>query len=266
MRRLTLALALLALGLLAGCGKKAEQASTTGSDSLLASNPVEQPQGNMTPSTQYQGQNQTPPRSEAPPAAEPKTAPAPKHEPKPVHHTAAAAPAVHENPGVMVPAGTPMDITVNAKMSTETVHAGDPWSGVIKDAVVVGTAAPFPAGSTVSGVVEAAKPAQKGDRAMLLLSVHSITVDGKSHTISATSDSMIAGSTRTRNVSTVAGGAAAGALIGHAVGGGKGALIGGLLGAGATTAGVAASKGYQVTLDEGQTVKFHVNQAVAIKE
>src|SRR5689334_3462014 len=51
MKRLTPVIAILAFALVAGCAKKAEQASTTSSDSLLATNPVEQPQGNIAPST-----------------------------------------------------------------------------------------------------------------------------------------------------------------------------------------------------------------------
>jgi outer membrane lipoprotein SlyB len=126
----------------------------------------------------------------------------------------------------------------------------------VSEPVVIGTAAPIPAGSKVHGTIEASEPAKKGSRAMLLLAVNSIDVMGTSHEIHAVADSMVAGSTRTRNVGAVAGGAAAGALIGHAVGGGKGALIGGLLGGGAAAGGVAASKGYQVVVKEGEELTF----------
>jgi len=253
MKRSILLLAALSFALLSGCGKKADQASRTGSDSLLATSPVEPPQGNLTPATQYQGQT--------PPAA---TSPAPQvSTPKPKPKVA-AKPA--EKPGVSVPAGTAMSITVNAKLTSETAHPGDVWSGTIAEPVVVGTAAPFPAGSTVNGVVLASRPAEKGDRAMLLLGIQSISVNGKSHEISATADSMVAGSTRARNVGAVAGGAGAGALIGSAVGGGKGALIGGLLGGGAATVGVAKSKGYQVTVDEGAKITFHTSRETMIRQ
>ena len=258
MKRVMLLSAALSLVLLAGCGKHADQASRTGSDSLLATSPVEPPQGNLTPATQYQG-GQTAPNEAPPQAAAPK--PAAKPRPKP-----AAKPAVAEHPGVTVPSGTAIAVTVNAKLSSETAHAGDAWSGTIAEPVVVGTAAPFPAGSTVSGVVLASKGAEKGDRALLLLGIQSITVNGKSHELTATADSMIAGSTRARNVGAVAGGAGAGALIGSAIGGGKGALIGGLVGGTAATVGVAKSKGYQVTVDEGAKITFHTNHSAVIKE
>ena len=252
MKRLTPVLAVLALALLAGCAKKAEQASTTSSDSLLATNPVEQPQGNIAPSTEYQGQQNPPAQSATPEthATAPKTTHRGEHKSSRSSSTSSSAPA--SNPGVTVPAGT--------------AHPGDAWTGVVKDPVVIGTTAPIPSGATVNGVIEAVKPAERGDRALLLLAIQSVTVNGRTHNFSATSDSMVAGSTRARNVGAVAGGAAAGALIGHAIGGGKGALIGGLLGAGAATGGVAKSKGYQVTVDEGSAVVFHVTREVAIRD
>ena len=82
---------------------------------------------------------------------------------------------------------------------------------------------------------------------MLVLSISSIELDGKTFGVKGSTDSLIAGSTRTRNVGAVAGGAAAGALIGKAVSGsGKGALIGGLLGGAAATGGGRGTQDYQV--------------------
>jgi hypothetical protein len=257
--RITVALALLAIIVFAGCAKKTEQAAKTGSDSLLATNPVEQPQGNITPQT---------PAQPAPETPAPAPAPAPKKTPT-EHATKksephAAAPA--ESPGVLVPAGTSINIKIGAKLTSETANAGDTWTGTVEEPVVIGTAAPIPAGSVVTGVIEAAKPAKKGDRAMLLLGITSVTVNGKNIAIHAVSDSMIAGSTRARNVGATAGGAAAGALIGSAIGGGKGALIGGLLGGGAAAGAAATTKGYQMTVDEGSAITFRVSHDVTIKD
>ena len=262
MRMMKLVAPWIAVVALAGCGAKTEQAAKTGSDSLLAASPVEQPQGNITPATQFQGggTGQGAPAERPPAEAKP---PAPKPARKPAT-TPAPRPAP-EKPGVTVPAGTGVTVALGAKLSSETAKVGDVWSGTIKNPVVIGTSAPFPAGSVVNGTVAAVKPAQKGDRALLVLAIESITVDGKAIAISAESDSMMAGSTRTRNVGAVAGGAAAGALIGKAIGGNKGALIGGLLGGGAAAGGAAASKGYQVTVDEGSDVKFHVRHDTTIR-
>ncbi len=255
-RALVIVVVALAAGLaLAGCARKAEQASTSSADSLLATNPVEQPQGSITPQTEYQQQEQQP---EAP-APKPKTkttkppAPAPRAE----------AP---ENPGVTVPTGTGIKIAVDVQISSETAHEGDAWTGVVKEPVVIGTAAPIPAGSTVSGIIAGVRPAEKGSRALLLLAVRSVEVGGKSHAIDAVADSIIAGSTRTRNVGAIAGSAAAGALIGKAVGGsGKGALIGGILGGAAATGAVAGTKGYQVVVKEGSELTFTVRHPVTMR-
>ena len=152
-------------------------------------------------------------------------------------------------------------LTVDAQISSETAQPGEEWTGTVKTPVIVGTSAPIPAGSVVRGVVSGVKGAEKGSRAFLVLTVTSITVNGKSHAVSAGTDSIIAGSTRARNLGAIAGGAAAGALIGKAVGGSsKGAVIGGLLGGAAATGAVAVSKGYQVVLKEGTELTFTVNK------
>ena len=261
MRHLRILVGVSALALvLSSCGQKTETAtSQSASDSLLAASPVEPPQGNMTPSQDYQQQQQapdnTPPPATTPATTKPKTTkPAVKHTPVP------------SNPGVSIPAGTALKIAVNAQITSETAQPGDAWQGTIAEPLIIGTAAPIPAGSIVHGVVKAVKPAAKGDRAMLQLAITSVEVNGKSHALAATGEEMTAGSTRTRNVGAVAGGAAAGALIGKAIGGsGKGALIGALAGGAASGAAVAASKGYQVVVKEGSQMSFTVDEAVTMK-
>lgn len=232
---------------LAGCGKKAEQAqqNTSTTDSLLANNPTEQQNGNLTPQTNYQQQ----PAPETPPTPAPaKTTSKPKPKPAPVPKT---------EPSATLPAGTPFHVVIGTTITSETAQAGDAWSGTLKEAVSAGEAGVIPAGSTVHGVVEGAKGAQKGDRAVLVLRLTSVDFRGEAIEVSGKSDSMIAGSTRTRNVGAVAGGAAAGALLGRAIGGsGKGALIGGLIGGAAATGAVAKSKGYQVEVKEGYEMTF----------
>lgn len=257
MRQLRILIGIAAMAaLLAGCGQKSDQVAETAGDSLLAASPVEPPQGNMTPSESYQQPAQTTP---TPAPSRPSTRPSrPKASPSP-----APAPS---NPGVNVPAGTALKIAVNAQITSETAQPGDAWEGTIAEPLIIGTAAPIPAGSTVRGVVKAVKPAEKGERAMLQLAITSINVGGKSHSVSATGEEIIAGSTRARNVGAVAGGAAAGALIGKAVGGsGKGALIGGLIGAAGTAGAVAGTKGYQVVVKEGAQMTFTTDAAVTMK-
>jgi hypothetical protein len=239
-----------------GCSQNTEQAAESAGDSLLSASPVETPEGSLTPSQDYQ---QPPVEQQTPPT------PAPAAR-KPAATRPADQPAAPVNPGVTVPAGTALKIAVIAQITSETAQPGEAWEGTVSEPIIIGTAAPIPAGSTVRGVVRSVKPAEKGDRAMLQLAITSVSVQGKSHAFSASTEEMIAGSTRTRNVGAVAGGAAAGALIGKAVGGSsKGALIGGLAGAAATAGAVAGSKGYQVVVKEGSELIFTVDQPVTMK-
>ena len=252
--------AAIALVLLAGCSQKSAQnapATLASSDSLLASSPVEKPQGQIEPQTNFQPQT-TPATTTPTPAPAP--APAPKSQ-RPKPRTAPAPAPAPTAPTATVAAGTGLKITMSSAISSETATLGQEWSGSIAEAVVVGNMAPFPAGSVVHGVVDGVKPAERGSRAVLVLRITSIEANGKTHNISATADSIVAGSTRGRNVGAVAGSAAAGALIGRAIGGsGKGALIGGLLGGAAATGAVANSKGYQATVKEGVELVFRVDR------
>lgn len=240
--------ALIAIAL-AGCGGSADQASTDASDSLLAASPVETPQGDLTPQTDYQSPPAPTPAKK--PSTPSKSPSAPR--PTPVSNT------------VTIPAGTGIKVAVTTKVSSETSLPGESWSGTVVDNVIVGDRVVIPAGSTVTGTVAGAEGAQRGSRAFLVLAVRSIDVDGRSYSIGANTDSIIAGSTRARNLGAIAGGAAAGALIGKAVGGsGKGAVIGGLIGGAAAGGAVAASKGYQVVIKEGTEITFSTREAEQI--
>ena len=65
-------LAVAAIVAFAGCGaKQTASDSTASSDSLLASNPVEQPSGSITPQSDFSQQQQAPPATSEPPAAKP---------------------------------------------------------------------------------------------------------------------------------------------------------------------------------------------------
>lgn len=253
---------LLTLAAVSGCTKKAEQsASMTSSDSLVSSNPSEQTPGNLTP-----GQpppQQTPPPESPPPSRAPRhrtqQAERPTREPSSESHQASA-------PGVVVPSGTSLAVVFSTDVSSENAKAGDSWTGTLKDPVIVGERVVFPAGSVVHGTVRDAKPAQKGDRAMLDLAVTGIEANGQTFDVEGGAEPIVAGSTRARNLGAMAGGAAAGALIGRAVGGsGKGALIGGLLGGAAAGAGVAKSKGYQVEMKAGKEMPFTVSKDARVR-
>jgi type IV secretory pathway VirB10-like protein len=80
--------------------------------------------------------------------------------------------------GITIAAGTPIQVSLTAQVSSEHVSQGDSWSGEVKEPVLVGNQVVIPAGSTVIGTVEGVKAAEKGSRAFLLLGVRSVSVNG----------------------------------------------------------------------------------------
>src|SRR5262245_30605318 len=150
---LTTCVILAALATIAGCGAKTEQAMESSSDSLLAANPAEPAPGDLTPQTAYQQPAE--PAPVAPPVAAPKPRPS-----TPRQETPRPAPT---NPGVTVPEGTAIKVKVNAEITSETAQPGDTWTGEVMEPVIIGTAAPIPAGSVVHGVVTGSLAAEKGN-------------------------------------------------------------------------------------------------------
>src|SRR2546428_13029552 len=101
-----------ATALLAGCGaKKNDEAAATASDSLLASNPQEPAAGNITPQMPAQTPEPAPAQTQAP---------APK--PKPVAPKSSSPRPAPVNRGVTVPGGTPVKVTMDANITSETAQ------------------------------------------------------------------------------------------------------------------------------------------------
>lgn len=163
-----------------------------------------------------------------------------------------------------IQSGTRISVALASNISSKDAKVGDAWHGTVTETVTTqgGT---IPAGSDVQGVVTGVLAAERGSRAMLDLGVRSIRVNGRNESITASSEQVIAGSPRARNLGAIAGGAAAGALIGKAVGDGKNAAVGGIIGGAAAAGVVAGSKGYQVVLPNGTVMDFTVSQTVAMR-
>lgn len=165
-----------------------------------------------------------------------------------------------------LPSGTSIDVTLGTQISSESASVGDSWSGTLQNASVVDGRNVIPAGSSVSGTVTGVRAARKGDRAMLDLGLTSVMVDGHSYRVHGSTEAVIAGSPRARNLGAIAGGVAAGALIGKAVShSNKGTIVGGLIGGAATTGAVSQTKGWQVVLKPGTSLTFTTDQAVAVR-
>lgn len=172
---------------------------------------------------------------------------------------AAPAPASHI---VEVPAGTPVAVTLETAVSTETAKAGDLWRGTLAESVAVGGQVVWAAGVPVSGVVSQSVPAGrlasgKGVLGLKLTEIGTSDVEGGTYVVSGDARGE-------RNAKIIGGGAALGALVGllsdsknkqdHALGGA-------VIGAAAGTAAAAATAKTAIVIPAGKPVSFSLQAA-----
>jgi hypothetical protein len=165
---------------------------------------------------------------------------------------------------VMVPAGTPIDVRLETKISTEDASSGDTWNGTVYRSVMSGGQVAIPAGSPVTGVVVNSVQGTHETRPQISLALRNVTVDGRALRVNGETEPIVAGSNRAKKVGAIVGGAAAGALVGHVVGDGKGSVIGGILG-GAAGYGLTRHALRTMQLKEGTVISFTARQDVVAR-
>lgn len=163
---------------------------------------------------------------------------------------------------VVIPAGTPITVRLNTKVSTDDANRGDTWTGTVQQSVYSGNRVVIPAGAAATGVVENTTQGTHDTPAQISLALRQVDVDGQSRSVSGNTEPIVAGTQRAKKLGAVAGGAAAGALIGHTVAkGSHGTLIGGILG-GAAGYGLTRHAFRTMQLKPGTEVTFTTSQAV----
>jgi len=166
---------------------------------------------------------------------------------------------------MMIPAGTSIGVRLDSRISTESAHQGDPWTGTLTQSVGSVNGFAIPAGSPVEGVVTSATQGDHNTHALLALAVRRVTVNGQFRVMNAETQPIVAGTSRAKKIGAIAGGAAAGALIGHVVAGkSHGTLIGGLLG-GAAGYGLTRNAFRTLELKPGTVVSFTTSENVAAR-
>ncbi len=155
-----------------------------------------------------------------------------------------------------VPAGTPLTLRLADQISSQTSQPGESFRATVARPVSVGGQVAIPAGASVLGRVTEVRPLRKvGGQAHLAVHFDSVELpSGASAPISA-GFSRTGKSETPKDAATIAGGALAGAILGHQVeDGNKGKVVGGLVGAGVGTAIAANTKGETITLPAGATL------------
>ena len=244
MRARTLTVCIAALLLVAACSKAPEQPASTQPGSGAPDNAAATPSG-------------APGSTAAKPGTTTSKSPA-----APGSSAAAPAPAA-----VAVPEGTVLTVRLGQTVGSKASRSGDPFEATLAEPVEANGNVLIPEGATARGVVEEAVPLGKfKGGARLRLSLHEITISGKSYPVQTSSVERSEKGKGKRSATMIGGGAGVGALIGGLAGGGKGAAIGALVGGGAGTAGAAYTGNKEIVLPAESALSFKLLQPVEVKK
>jgi hypothetical protein len=195
------------------------------------------------------------------------------HAPEPTSPTVAAGPPPPPPPppaptfrNLTVAAGNTLPVRVTQTLDSGTTQPGASFAGVVASDILVEGIVAIPAGSSVSGRVDAVQDAAhfRGS-SMLTVSLSSLNRRGDRIPLS-TEPYSVEGKARGRNtVEKTAGGAAVGAILGGIFGGGKGAAIGAAAGGGVGAGANAITRGEQVQIASETVVRFHLTSPVSLR-
>jgi hypothetical protein len=177
-----------------------------------------------------------------------------------------AAPATYT-----LAAGASIDAELIDSISSRNAQAGQQFSArVAYDVAANGGGVAIPAGSIVRGTILEVTPAPNPrSTGTLTLVVSSVTVRGDSHGIEASIDSLKTTDegrgVEAVDVARVAGGAAAGAILGRVIGGdAKGAIIGGVAGGAAGAIVSVVMRDVDVVLPPGSHLMLTLLQPLTV--
>ncbi|HVP56391.1 MAG TPA: hypothetical protein VMU45_15470 [Candidatus Eisenbacteria bacterium] len=240
-RSLAVAAVLLALLCVSGCHKSSTPTAT-------ASNSADQTAATQ-PGANPAVQDDLPANSSAAPAAQDRSAA--QNEAPP--------------PKLIIPAGTPITVRLQQRLSSASAVPGERFEAVVDEPVVVGGQIVVPVGAEVEGHVTVVHHSGRLHHpGELGLTLDRVTVDQQ--IVNLTTSRIVARgrSHKKRNWAWIGGGTGGGAIIGALAAGGKGALIGSGIGAaaGTTTAFFTGKK--NVVFDNERRLQFRLNHEVSM--
>ena len=178
--------------------------------------------------------------------------------------TAAVAPQASM---VTVPAGTAMALTLQTSLSTKTAAVGDRFTARVASPVVVDGETVIPEGATVSGhVALTEQPGKASGRGRMQLAYDTVRFGNRTYELDSVSPVYESESGRGKDAAMIGGGAVAGGVAGAILGGsagdaGKGAAAGAVAG----TAASLLTRGPQLQLEAGQTLRVSLDRAVSVR-
>jgi hypothetical protein len=164
-----------------------------------------------------------------------------------------------------VPSGTELHLTLETPVSSETATVEQVVRARVSKPVVISGMTVIAEGTPVKGTVVAAERAGRvKGRASLAIRFNEVTVARTPYRISTARIVRQAEATKGEDATKIGIGAGAGAAIGAIAGGKKGAAIGAGVGGGAGTGVVLATRGKEVTIPAGATLRTTIQETVRI--
>jgi hypothetical protein len=167
---------------------------------------------------------------------------------------------------IVVPAGTTLNLTLETAVSSDESRPEDQVRATLSKPIVVDGMTVVKAGAEATGsILQAKQSGRVKGLASVSFRFDRLHAGDETHTIHTARISRQAQSTKKQDATKIGIGTGAGALIGAIAGGGKGAAIGSAIGAGAGTGVVMSTRGKEVHLPAGTSVKTTLAEPVRIQ-
>ena len=162
-----------------------------------------------------------------------------------------------------IPAGTELDVRLEAALSSETAKVEDRFTATTVADLFNGDSLLIPSGSVVRGIVTSVTNAGRVERTgRLTLAFDRVTVNGQAYPIHGTVTQVLQSGGYRQDAGKIGTGAGVGAILGGILGGFRGAMAGVLIGGGGV---VAATEGKDVDLAAGTVLRVRLDSPFTIK-
>jgi hypothetical protein len=168
---------------------------------------------------------------------------------------------------VTIPAGTELSLVLDTAVASDTSTVEQPVRAHLSRAIAVEGEPVLAEGSSVSGVVtDATRAGKVKGQAHVGVRFDAIVPAGSDerYRIETAAVGRTAPATKKEDALKIGAPAAGGAIIGAIVGGGKGAAIGATAGGGAGTAVVLSTRGKEIRLPVGSTLRIRLTEPLTI--
>ena len=178
----------------------------------------------------------------------------------------APAPRVPEYREVTIPAGTALPLEMTSTISSASAEVEAPVSAKLRNAITIDGENAIPAGTILRGnVTDVERSGRVSGRAHLSFAFNEANIRGDREDLKTNPLTFEAEATKGEDATKVGAGAVGGAILGGILGGKKGAAKGAIAGGAAGTGVVLATKGKEVSVNEGTDVTATLAQPLTLR-